>query len=75
MSKANGEHGTCPTVRIKVEPCEGNAAGIVEINESDYDPEQHELVEGESAADASEGDGSASSRKKKKKSAADASEA
>ena len=29
--------GTCPTVSIKVKPSEGNASGIVVINESDFD--------------------------------------
>ena len=28
-----------PTVRIKVEPCEGNESGIVIINAKDYDRE------------------------------------
>lgn len=31
------------TVKIKVQPCEGNEDGIVIINKSDYDPEKHEL--------------------------------
>lgn len=29
------------TMRIKVEPCEGNEEGIVVINKSDFDPDLH----------------------------------
>jgi hypothetical protein len=29
-------HGTCPTVRIKVAPCQGNPAGELDINASDF---------------------------------------
>lgn len=29
-------HGTCPTVRIKVEPCKGNPAGELDINAEDF---------------------------------------
>lgn len=33
------------TVKIKVQPCKGNEAGIVVMNEVDYDPKQHELYD------------------------------
>lgn len=35
---------TVPVVVIKVEPCKGNPEGLVEINESDYDPAIHKLA-------------------------------
>ena len=38
------------TVKIKVKPCEGNPEGVVIINKSDYDPDQHELVGAKKAA-------------------------
>ena len=50
MSIEKGAHGTCPTVQIKVKPCKGNEAGIVEINASDYNPAEHELVGGKKSA-------------------------
>ena len=34
-----------PTVRVKVKPCHGNEAGIVVMNEADYDPSKHELYD------------------------------
>lgn len=33
------------TVKIKVAPCKGNEAGIVVMNEADYDPAKHELYD------------------------------
>lgn len=33
------------TVKIKVQPCKGNEAGIVVLNEADYDPKKHELYD------------------------------
>lgn len=33
------------TVKIKVAPCKGNEAGIVVLNEADYDPKKHELYD------------------------------
>ena len=38
------------TVQIKVPPCPGNEAGIVTINECDFDPERHERVQVEAAS-------------------------
>ena len=33
------------TVKIKVAPCKGNEAGVVVLNEADYDPTKHELYD------------------------------
>ena len=33
------------TVKIKVAPCKGNEAGVVVLNEADYDPKKHELYD------------------------------
>lgn len=36
--------GRCHTMFIRTKPCKGNPTGIVEINESDYDPRIHNAV-------------------------------
>jgi hypothetical protein len=52
------------TIQIKVPPCPGNEAGIVTINECDFDPTRHERVGAEAAADAKGGEhGAAESHK------------
>jgi len=45
-----------PTVKIKVKPCDGNPEGSCIINKSDYNPDVHELVDGEKKDAGSEGD-------------------
>jgi hypothetical protein len=45
-----------PTIQIKIPPCPGNEAGIVTINECDFDPTRHERVGAEAAADAKAGE-------------------
>lgn len=38
-----GAHGTLPTVKIVAEKTEDNPNGYIVINESDFDPDEHEL--------------------------------
>jgi hypothetical protein len=61
-----------PTIQIKVPPCPGNEAGIVTINECDFDPTRHERVGAEAAPDAKGGGHEArqSAERQRKKSAA-----
>jgi hypothetical protein len=49
-----------PTIRIKVPPTPGNEAGIVTINEADFDPAQHVCAdEDQQAAPAPSGESEA----------------
>ena len=36
--------GSVPTIQIKVPPTKGNEAGVLTINEADFDPAQHVRV-------------------------------
>jgi hypothetical protein len=47
-----------PTIQIKVLPCPGNEAGIVTINESDFDPARHERIEREGTSTSEDKGGS-----------------
>jgi hypothetical protein len=48
-----------PTIQIKVPPTPGNEAGIVTINETDFDPAQHVRADEEQPAAASSGESEA----------------
>jgi hypothetical protein len=50
---------SCNTVKIKTEKVAGNDFGYIVINESDYDPDQHDLFVENEATDGGEAEESA----------------
>lgn len=55
------------TIKIKVAPTAGNEEGIVSINTSDFDPEQHERYEPDQGAAANKAEKTETDSERKKR--------